>query len=244
MARTGGSMRVIPALDIRQGACVQLVGGDFGEERVRLEDPVSVARDWESAGFTTLHIVDLDAARGEPSNSAIVRAVISGTNARVQVGGGVRDETAVAELVDAGASAIIIGTRALADPDWLGALTAQYPVKLIAALDVRDGIPVVDGWRRAASIGFDHAMSYFEPLPLAAILVTAVHREGLLQGPDIPLVQRAVAATSHPVIAAGGIGSVDDLRALRDTGASATVVGMALYTGAVDPKALTGEFIT
>ncbi len=237
-------MRVIPALDIRQGACVQLVGGDFGKERVRLENPLSVARDWERAGFTALHVVDLDAASGQSPNLTVVRELIAGTNARVQVGGGIRDEATLAELINAGASAIIVSTRALVDPDWLTGVAAQYPGKLIVAVDVREGIPVVDGWRRAAGITFDEAITSLEPLSLAGILVTAVHREGLLQGPDITLVEHAVASTSHLVIAAGGIGSIDDLRSLRDAGASATVVGMALYTGALDPRALTKEFIT
>jgi phosphoribosylformimino-5-aminoimidazole carboxamide ribotide isomerase len=237
-------MRVIPALDIRQGACVQLVGGDFGKERVRLENPLSVARDWERAGFTALHVVDLDAASGQSTNLTVVQEVISGTSASVQVGGGIRNEVALAELIAAGASAIIVSTRALVDPAWLTDITSRYPGKVIVAVDVRQGIPVVNGWRRAAGITFDEAVASVEPLSLAGILVTAVHREGLLQGPDVTLVEHAVASTSHPVIAAGGIGSIDDLRSLRDAGASATVVGMALYTGALDPKALTEEFIT
>lgn len=239
-----GKMRVIPALDIRQGACVQLVGGDFGEERVRLENPLSVARDWERAGFTALHVVDLDAASGQSPNWGLVRELIVGTSARVQVGGGVRDESAITKLVDAGASAVIVGTRALQEPDWLAEVAGRYPGTLIVALDVRDGIPVVEGWRREAGITFDEALAFVEPLPLAGILITAVHREGLLQGPDVSLVERATGSTAHRVIAAGGIGSIGDLRALSEVGASATVVGMALYTGALDPKELTEEFVT
>ena len=235
-------MRVIPALDIRQGACVQLVGGDFSVERVRLEDPIAVARNWERLGFTTLHVVDLDAASAQSSNSKLIREVISATKSNVQVGGGVRDDDAIADLIDAGASAIIVGTRALQDPDWLARVSSRYPQRIVLALDVRDGVPVIDAWRREAGVTFDQVMTFVESLPLGGILLTAVHREGLLEGPDIPLVERAVRATSHRIIAAGGVGSMEDLRGLQRAGASATVIGMALYTGALDPKTLTEEF--
>jgi phosphoribosylformimino-5-aminoimidazole carboxamide ribotide isomerase len=237
-------MRVIPALDIRRGACVQLVGGDFAAERVRLEDPIAVARNWERLGFTTLHVVDLDAASNQASNSALIRDVINETNARVQVGGGVRDDAAITALTQAGAFAVIVGTRALQDFDWLARASACFPQKLIVALDVRDGAPVIQAWRREADVSFDDVMKFAESLPLAGILLTAVHREGLLQGPDIPLVERAVAATSHQIIAAGGVGTIDDLRALERAGASATVIGMALYTGALDPETLAREFVS
>lgn len=237
-------MRVIPALDIRQGACVQLVGGDFSVERVRLDDPIAVALDWERLGFTTLHVVDLDAAGAQGSNTELIRSVISATGANVQVGGGVRDDAAAASLIEAGASAIIVGTRALQDPDWLAALSSRYPKRVILALDVRDGIPVVEAWRREAGVTFDQVMTLVEQLPLGGILLTAVHREGLLEGPDIPLVEKAVQATPLQIIAAGGVGSVEDLRALQRAGASATVMGMALYTGAIDPTTLTEEFVS
>ncbi|HUQ20751.1 MAG TPA: 1-(5-phosphoribosyl)-5-[(5-phosphoribosylamino)methylideneamino] imidazole-4-carboxamide isomerase [Gemmatimonadaceae bacterium] len=237
-------MRVIPALDIREGACVQLVGGDFSVERVRLDDPVAVARDWERLGFSTLHVVDLDAASAQGSNAELIREVISSTGSNVQVGGGVRDDAAVASLIEAGASAIIVGTRALQDPDWLAALSARYPQRIIVALDVRDGVPVVEAWRREAGVTFEQVMEFVELLPLAGILLTAVHREGSLEGPDVPLVEKAVRATPHPIIAAGGVSSVEDLRALQRAGAAATVMGMALYTGAIDPKTLTEEFVS
>lgn len=237
-------MRVIPALDIRQGACVQLVGGDFSVERVRLDDPIAVARNWEHLGFTTLHVVDLDAASTQGSNLELIRDVISSTGATVQVGGGVRDDASVASLIEAGASAIIVGTRALQDPDWLTEVSTRYPQRIIVALDVRDGVPVVEAWRREAGVTFDQVMTFVELLPLSGVLLTAVHREGLLAGPDIPLVEKAVRATPHRIIAAGGVSSVDDLRALQRAGASATIMGMALYTGAIDPKTLTEEFVS
>jgi phosphoribosylformimino-5-aminoimidazole carboxamide ribotide isomerase len=144
--------------------------------------------------------------------------------------------------MDAGASAIIVGTRALQDPEWLARVAAHYPERIIVALDVRNGVPVIEAWRREAGVTFDQVLTSVESLPLSGILLTAVHREGLLEGPDIPLVERAVRATSHRIIAAGGVGSIEDLRALQRAGASATVVGMALYTGALDPKTLTEEF--
>ena len=235
-------MIAIPAVDLRDGACVQLVGGSYDDERVRISDPVAVAHSWTAMGFERLHVVDLDAATGAGSNDGVVRDILGTVPARVSVGGGIRSGDRVAELLALGAAHVVIGTRALEEPDWLGEQAARFPGRLIVAADVRGGRLATQGWRHALDGDVLTVMREIGVLPLAGVLVTAVDVEGTLRGPALDLVSRAVEASNAPVIASGGVGTIDDLRALERTGASAVVIGMALYSGAIDPLTLIGEF--
>jgi phosphoribosylformimino-5-aminoimidazole carboxamide ribotide isomerase len=235
-------MITIPAVDLRDGACVQLVGGSYGDERVRLSDPLGVAREWWSHGFRRLHVIDLDAATGRGENRALVRGILDGAAAEVQVGGGVRDAARLEELLDDGADWVVLGTRALEEPDWLAEMAARHPDRLIVAVDVRERRVVTRGWSRTLPEHVDDMVDELNALPLAGLLVTAVHREGQLQGTDLPLMEDVVEASRAPVFAAGGVGTLDDLRALEHRGAAGAVIGMALYTGALDPRAVIGEF--
>lgn len=235
-------MIVIPAIDLREGACVQLVGGSFADERVRLQDPVAVARRWTDCGFRRLHVVDLEAATGSGDNASAVTAILDDTDALVQVGGGVRSSDRVDELTAAGAARVIVGTRAVEDPDWLADLAASHPGLLIAAADVRDRRVLTHGWRKSRSVQVLDFLADIEDLPLAGVLVTAVHREGQMIGPDLALMQELTDAVDLPIIASGGIASREDLCALEHRGVTAAVIGMALYTGALDPYAIAQEF--
>ena len=235
-------MIAIPAVDLRDGACVQLVGGSFQEERIRLDNPLEVAASWTRYGFSWLHLVDLDAATGRGSNLAVVRDILAETTVPVQVGGGVRSEEQVHELVEAGASRIVVGTRALEEEEWLAELAARHPGEIVVACDVRERRVTTRGWVRTLPIDIIDAVETLNAYPLGGILVTAVHREGRLQGADLPLMED-VAETSHfPVFAAGGVASMQDLRALEHRGVAGVVIGMALYTGALDPVVVAGEF--
>jgi phosphoribosylformimino-5-aminoimidazole carboxamide ribotide isomerase len=235
-------MIAIPAVDLRDGACVQLVGGSYDDERVRLSDPVGVAQSWTAMGFERLHLVDLDAATGAGSNDGVVRDILGAVRARVSVGGGIRSGDRIAELLELGAAQVVVGTRALEEPDWLAEQAARFPERLIVAADVRGGRLATRGWRGSLDRDVLAVIRELGVPPLAGILVTAVDVEGTLRGPALDLVSRAVEASSAPVIASGGVGTVDDLRALERTGASAVVIGMALYSGAIDPLTLIGEF--
>lgn len=235
-------MRVIPAVDLRDGACVQLVGGSYENERVRLNNPLAVAQSWARMGFDVLHVVDLDAAIGVGSNANVVSEILEHTPARVNVGGGVRSAERIDELLDAGAASVVVGTRALEDPAWMEAQAARFPGRLIVAADVRGGRLSVRGWRRTIAGELDAMFRVLGELPLAGLLVTAVDVEGSLAGPELDLIERAVAATTCPVIASGGVGGVDDLRDIAARGASAAIVGMALYSGAIAPDTLVAEF--
>lgn len=236
-------MIAIPALDLRDGYCVQLVGGAYAAERIRLPDPVGIARDFARAGFTRAHVVDLDAATGHGSNAALVRDVIRGADMDAQVGGGLRDDDRVADVLDAGARWAVVGTRAMQDLDWLSDLASATPDTVIVAADVRHGRLVVEGWSRAIPRDPVDLVGELAGLPLAGILVTCVDREGRLDGPDLRLVEDVVESAGVPVLAAGGIATVAHLRHLEDRGAAAAVIGTALYVGALNAHAVAGEFV-
>ncbi len=235
-------MIAIPAVDLRDGACVQLVGGSYARERVRLDRPVDVARTWTRYGFRRLHVVDLDAATGRGTNSGVVRAILHDGSAEVQVGGGIRETDQIQDLLNDGATRVVVGTRALEEPDWLADIADDYPGQIIVAADVRDRRLVTHGWARTLATNVLDFIEDLDGLPLGGLLVTAVHREGQMQGVDLPLMED-VAETAHvPIFAAGGVASVRDLRALADRGIAGVVIGMALYTGALDPRAVAAEF--
>ena len=235
-------MIAIPAVDLRGGSCVQLVGGDYAEERVRLDDPYSVAREWARQGLTRLHVVDLDAATGRGDNAAVIRDILRDSAVPVQVGGGVREESRIERLLEDGATWVVVGTRAVEDEGWRIEMANRFPGQLIVAADVRDRRVVTHGWSRTLPRDITDVTEELSSLPLAGLLVTAVHREGRMQGADLFLMEDVVDAASFPVYASGGIGTVADLRALADRGVAAAVIGMALYTGAIDPWHTAEEF--
>lgn len=236
-------MIAIPALDLREGACVQLVGGEYAEERIRLDDPLGVAREWARLGFARLHVVDLDAALERGTNLPLVRDILREQLSEVQVGGGLRTTESVHDILDDGARCAIVGTRALEDLDWLAELAHENPGQVIVAADVRERRVTTRGWQRTLPRNVIDMVEEMNGLPLAALLVTAVHREGQLQGTDLPLMEDVVEAADFPVFAAGGVGRIGDLHALQDRGVAGAVIGMALYTGAIDARAIAEEFV-
>lgn len=236
-------MIAIPAIDLRDGACVQLVGGAYETERVRLDDPLAVARRWRDAGFRELHVVDLDAATGRGCNDTVVERLLAERDeVTVQVGGGVRSLERARALIAAGASRVVAGTRALEERGWLEDVVGALPGRVVVAVDVRDSKPAVRGWSFTIPQGAEDLVASLNDLSLAGVLVTAVDVEGRLGGPDLDLVGRVMGVSRHPVIAAGGISTLDDLHALDELGASGAVIGMALYTGNIDAAACAAAF--
>lgn len=235
-------MIAIPAVDLRDGACVQLVGGSFSQEKVRLENPVQVARSWEHYGFQRLHVVDLDAATGRGSNIAIVRSLLFDSGIPVHVGGGIRTGEQVEEMLEAGASRVVVGTRAIEEPEWIAELAARHPGEIIVACDVRERHVTTRGWAHTLPLDILDVIEELNGLPLAGLLVTAVHREGQMQGTDLPLMEDVAESSNFPVYASGGVTTMQDLRALEHRGMAGVVIGMALYTGALDPVVVAGEF--
>ena len=235
-------MRVYPAIDLQGGACVQWVGGVKDAEKIRLPDPLEVARRWKTAGFKVLHVVDLDATLGTGSNAGVIASIVKDSGLEAEVGGGVRDVDGIQRLLDLGAGKVIVGTRALEDPRWLEEMAFQFPGKLVLAADARGRQVVTRGWTRTLTQDVGALIAGVDPLPLAAILVTAVHVEGREGGTDLSLMSELVETTSHPLHASGGIASIEELRTLASVGVAAAVLGMSLYTGKIDAKAAAREF--
>lgn len=235
-------MLAIPAIDLRDGRCVQLVGGDYAKEAVRLDDPLEVARRWIAAGFPKLHLVDLDAATERGRNRELIRELLLQSTVPMQVGGGVRDEEAIDALLDDGAEHIVIGTRGVEDVRWLEEQADRVPGRLVLAADVRGRTVVTRGWAKETARDVLDLIQELRDLPLAGLLVTAVQQEGTMQGTDLALMADVKDVSPWPVIASGGVGSMHDLRALEDRGVDAVVLGMALYTDALDPRVVAEEF--
>jgi phosphoribosylformimino-5-aminoimidazole carboxamide ribotide isomerase len=227
-------MIAAPALDLRGGRCVQLVGGRVEEERVSLADPLAVAERWWALGFGTLHVVDLDAALGLGNNARLIEEVVRATPAIVQVGGGLRDEAAVDAALASGAERVVVGTRAVDDAAWLERLAAERPGRVMVAADVRDGFVLRKGWTERTTLTVNELLERVDGLPLGGVLCTDVAREGRMGGIDVASAAGAVGASRHPVWISGGIASPVELEVLAAMGAAGVVLGMALYTGLLD----------
>ena len=222
-------MEVIPAVDMKDGDCVQLVQGE--EETAKsYGDPVEAARRWVDEGATRLHVVDLDGAiDGQRRNAHHVRRIVEETRVSVQVGGGVRSVEDAETLFEAGADRVVMGTAAMEDPPLVGRVAEHGGV--VVSLDARDGEVVVEGWKEGAGVTPIEAARRFENEGASAFLFTNVDDEGLLDGVSVGPVAELVEAVDVPVIASGGVTTQDDVSRLRDAGASAVVIGTAFYEG-------------
>ncbi len=227
-------MIAAPAVDLREGRCVQLVGGRPEAEALSRPDPVAVAKGWARHGFATLHVVDLDAALELGDNLEVVRRVVAAFPGTVQVGGGVRDGARVDALLESGAARVVAGTRAVRDPEWLEEVARRRPGRVMVALDHRDGEVQVRGWTEGAGVLVRDVLDRIAHLPLAGVLVTDVGREGRMEGTHRPTLRELVERSVHPVWASGGLTTLEDLEFCQTIGAAGAVLGMALYTGRLD----------
>ncbi len=226
------SFEVIPAVDVQDGEAVQLVGGERGTE-TRYGDPVAAAEGWVDQGARRLHLVDLDGAiDGERANADAIAAVREAVDVPVQVGGGIRTAADAAALLDDGVDRVVLGTAAVERPAIVSEVTTDYPGRVVVSLDARGGEVVVEGWTEGTGLDPAAAAGRYADLGAGAVLFTDVDVEGSGAGVRADQVRRVVEAVDVPVVAGGGVGSVADLRALRDAGAAAAVVGTALYEGA------------
>jgi phosphoribosylformimino-5-aminoimidazole carboxamide ribotide isomerase len=221
---------VIPAIDIMGGRCVRLVRGDFDQRTVYSDDPATIAVDFARAGAERLHVVDLDAARGEPDNRAVIEDVIE-CGLPVQVAGGVRTSAQVEAWIGAGAAAVVMGTAAVREPELLAECAQRFPGHVMAALDVREGKPLVSGWTETEQLDISELIPRWNVLPLAGLILTATERDGTLAGPDVETLSRVLGMTQLPVQYGGGIGSLNDIRRVRETRAAAVILGRSLYEG-------------
>ena len=230
-------MTVYPAIDLRGGRCVRLLQGAFERETVYGDDPVAVARGFEAAGARWLHVVDLDGARaGHPVQHELVARICAAVHIPVQVGGGLRDRAAIEAAFATGASRVVVGTTAAHDPDRCGELCAAHPGRVVVGLDVRAGQVRVAGWTEAATPDPLALARRVATLGAAAIVYTDIARDGTERGPDLERTSAIARAAGVPVIASGGIGSLDDVRAVAARaadGVAGMIIGRALYTGAI-----------
>jgi len=227
-----------PAVDLKGGRCVQLVGGRPDDEAVTLPDPVSVAIDWVEQGYGALHLVDLDAALGSGDNRAVFGRILDAIpeDVDVQIGGGIRDERIFDEVLALGPDRLVVGTRAVEDAEWRRTIAEAHPGRLVVAADIRDGDVVTKGWTESSGMPVLAFLSELEEIPLGGILCTDVGREGLMQGIDRAEVRAVVGGTRHPVWISGGVTTLDELAFLEDIGAHGAVLGMALYTDTLDSR--------
>jgi phosphoribosylformimino-5-aminoimidazole carboxamide ribotide isomerase len=225
-------MQIIPAIDLRGGRCVRLRQGDYDRETVFGDDPAEMAARWESQGAGRLHLVDLDGARsGEPVNTAAVRAILDRVGLPCQLGGGVRDEATIAAWLEAGIDRVIIGTQALRNPEWFRRVAETYPDRLALGLDAKDGRVATGGWLDVSSVLAVTLARQFDGLPLAAIIYTDIARDGMLEGPNLGSTRALATSLRTPVLASGGVSSLDDLSRLAELPVAGCVVGRALYEG-------------
>jgi phosphoribosylformimino-5-aminoimidazole carboxamide ribotide isomerase len=235
-------MIVIPAIDIKDGQCVRLRQGRMDDVPVFSRDPVAMARHWFEAGCRRLHLVDLDGAvAGEPRNREIIRAISQRAgDVPVQVGGGIRDFATIAAYLDAGVSYVIIGTRAVAEPDFLAEACSRHPGRIVLGLDARDGLLATHGWEATTRVVAVEFAQRVAQLPLAGIVYTDIGRDGMGTGLNLPATLAIGEQSGLPVIASGGVRSLEDLVALKQSAAASrakvvgVITGRALYEGTLD----------
>ena len=221
-------MIVIPAIDLRGGRAVRLRRGDPSEETAYANDPVEVAQRFQEQGARRLHVIDLDAALGEGDNREAIGAICRAVVVPVQVGGGIRSLEAAAAVFEAGAARAILGTAAAADASFVARAVEEFAERVVVAVDVRGGHLMIDGWREEGPV-LESALSGLNEAGAPRYLVTAIARDGTLDGPDLTLYRQVLKLTDRPVIASGGVRNAEDVWALRDIGCEAAVTGKALY---------------
>jgi phosphoribosylformimino-5-aminoimidazole carboxamide ribotide isomerase len=227
-------MQLFPAIDLLDGRCVRLYQGDYDRSTVYGDDPVAQAKAFAAEGAPWVHVVDLDAARsGTPRNRELIAAVAGAVDVPVQTGGGVRDDAAADALFAAGVRRVVVGTAALEDPAFVRRLAARHPGGVAVGLDARGRDVAVHGWTEASGRDLVDVVRSFEDAGVAAVVVTEIGRDGTLEGPALDQLRAVLEATEIDVVASGGVGSLDDLRALAGLGGLAgVIVGRAIYEGA------------
>ncbi len=232
-------MILYPAIDLKGGQCVRLVQGDMDRVTIYNPDPVAQARTWESAGFSWIHIVDLDGAvGGAPANAHAVRNILAQVRIPIQLGGGIRTPAQVEHWLKAGVSRVILGTAAVRDPDMVRAACAAFPGRIVLGLDTRGAYVAVDGWTELSDLPAADLAHEMEKAGVSAIIHTDIARDGTGSGPNLVETRALARAVGIPVIASGGVGSLEDLRAVRAAsadGVSGVILGRALYDGRITP---------
>jgi phosphoribosylformimino-5-aminoimidazole carboxamide ribotide isomerase len=229
-------MEILPAIDLRAGKVVRLQRGDYDRQTTYSDDPSAVAETFLSAGARWIHVVDLDAAKsGRQTNLAAVKAILNsaGASAKVELGGGIRDEETIRSTLEMGVSRVVIGSSALADWAWFSDMAhrSEFAGRLALGLDARGGLLAVHGWTQQTQATAIDVASKVRTWPLGAIVYTDINRDGMLEGPNIPATAELVAATDVPIIASGGVSTISDVRECKRIGCAGAIIGKAYYEG-------------
>lgn len=228
-------MLLIPAIDLKNGQCVRLRQGRMDDVTVFSEDPVAIARRWVDEGAQRLHLVDLDGAvRGEPANLKVIEQIAAAIDVPIQAGGGVRDEDTVQRYIEAGVDYVIIGTKAVNTPHFMRDLCLEYPRRICVGIDARDGRVAVNGWKKLSHHSALDLAIQCEHDGVEAIIYTDISRDGMMKGFNADATAELARSVNTPVIASGGVSSLDDIRklkALEEDGVAGCVIGRALYEG-------------
>jgi len=228
-------MYIIPAIDLRDGKCVRLIQGRYDRQINYRDDPVEQAREFSAAGAQWLHIVDLDGAKlGRPVNTATISAIVALGSLNIEVGGGLRDEASIKQLLGIGVNRVIIGTRAVSDFEWFGEMARKFAGKVVLGLDAKGSKVATHGWTQDSPQTLLEFAAQAAELPLAAIIYTDIAKDGMMKGPNFERTKALVEAVDIPVIASGGVNSIDDIRKLVEIGPEAAIIGRSLYEGALD----------
>jgi phosphoribosylformimino-5-aminoimidazole carboxamide ribotide isomerase len=232
-------MLLIPAIDLKDGKCVRLRQGRMEDETIFADDPMEMAQRWVDAGARRLHLVDLNGAfAGRPVNGDVIHRIAEAfPDVPIQVGGGIRDEDTVQLYLDAGVQYVIIGTKAVSAPHFVNDLCLEFPGHIIVGLDARDGKVAIDGWSKLSNHDVIDLAQRFERDGVEAIVYTDISRDGMMEGVNVEATAKLAGEISIPVIASGGISSVDDIKALlavADEGIMGAIIGRALYEGSID----------
>ncbi|MDI9432560.1 MAG: 1-(5-phosphoribosyl)-5-[(5-phosphoribosylamino)methylideneamino]imidazole-4-carboxamide isomerase [Planctomycetota bacterium] len=225
-------MDVIPAIDLRDGKVVRLIQGQYDRQITYRDDPAEQARQFHADGARWLHIVDLDGAKaGRPVNTASIEAIVCLGLLKVEVGGGLRDEASIAQLLDMGVTRVIIGTKAVSDFDWFSRMAEKFAGRIVLGLDARGSMVATHGWLEDSQQTVLEFAARADELPLAAIIYTDIAKDGMLTGPNLERTQALAEAVKTPVVASGGVKEADDIRRLHPIGVAGVIVGRSLYEG-------------
>jgi phosphoribosylformimino-5-aminoimidazole carboxamide ribotide isomerase len=230
-------MILYPAIDLKDGNCVRLYKGEMDQATVFNDNPAAQAKAFQDAGCEWLHLVDLNGAfAGEPVNGAAVEAILKAVNVPTQLGGGIRDLATIESWLSKGLTRVILGTIAVENPDLVREAAKKFPGHVAVGIDARDGMVATKGWAEETDVEVTELAKQFEDAGISAIIYTDINRDGAMQGPNVEATAALAIAVSIPVIASGGVSSLDDLRALKATGAplDGAISGRALYDGAID----------
>lgn len=232
-------MLILPAIDLRGGCCVRLRQGDYAQETVFGDDPVAMACRWAGLGAKTLHLVDLDGAKtGHPVNGEVIRKIVKAIDVPCQVGGGIRNHEDVKTVLGWGIRRVVIGTRALQDPGWVSDMASAYPGRIVLGLDARDGMVATHGWLNVSQTSVLDMARQFSKWPLAAIVFTDISRDGMMAGPNVEALVELANAVPLPVIASGGVCTLEQIRELCRHKLFGCIIGRALYEGQLDLSAV------